>query len=103
MWGWRKKQVEALPSRGVARAGLQGASREELMREAIQTLSREAHADRLGVWLEQDCPPLAPAQSPPYLRGLVWEAQGDETPKEWERLSFEPPLPWKLFASGKSV
>jgi PAS domain S-box-containing protein len=103
MWGWRKKQVEERSRRGVARAGLQGASRDELMREAIQTLSFEARADRLGVWLEQDWPSVANSQSPPCLRGLVWEAQGDETPKEWERLSFEPPLPWELFVSGKSV
>lgn len=103
MWGWRKKQVEERPRGGVARAGLQGASREELMREAIQTLSREARADRLGVWLEQDCTSLAHSQAPAFLRGLVWEAQGDETPKEWEKLSFEPPLPWELFASGESV
>jgi signal transduction histidine kinase/ActR/RegA family two-component response regulator len=103
MWGWRKKQVEDRPGRGVAWAGLQGASREELMREAIQTLSREARADRLGVWLELDYPSLANSQSPPCLRGLVWEAQGDETPKEWQRLSLEPPLPWELFSSGKSV
>lgn len=103
MWGWRKKQVEERPRGGVARAGLQGASREELMREAIQTLSREARADRLGVWMEQDCTSLAHSQAPAFLRGLVWEAQGDETPKEWEKLSFEPPLPWELFASGESV
>ena len=103
MWAWRKKKEDQHSWRGAARAALEGSPREELMREAIHTIARENWADRIGVWLEQDLPfgsdPLAPA----CLRGLVWEAQEDETPEEWEKLSLEPPLPQELLASGKSV
>ncbi len=34
---------------------------------------------------------------------MIWEAEGEDTPDEWEKLSLEPPLPQELLASGKSV
>ncbi len=73
------------------------------MREAIRTLSRDSGADRIGVWLEQDSPAGAEAHGAAWLRGLIWEAQGEGTPEEWEKLSLEPPLPQELLACGKSV
>jgi signal transduction histidine kinase/CheY-like chemotaxis protein len=103
MWAWRKKQEEEQPWRGAARAGLAGAPRAELMREALHALSRDGRADRIGVWLEQDAIPCADALAATCLRGMIWDAEGEDTPDEWEKLSLEPPLPQELLASGKSV
>ncbi|MGC1613921.1 MAG: ATP-binding protein [Candidatus Acidiferrum sp.] len=103
MWAWRKKDEEARSWLGVASAGLAGAPREELMREAIHALAREGRADRIGVWLEQDLSAGMDTLAAPCLRGIVWEAQAEETPADWERLSLEPPVPQELLASGKSV
>lgn len=103
MWAWRKKQAEEPNWPGAARAGLAGASRKDLMREALHSLSRDGRADRIGVWLEQDSlsdtDPLAPA----CLRGILWEAEGEDAADEWQKLSLEPPLPQELLSSGKSV
>lgn len=103
MWAWRKEQEEERVWRGAARAALAGASREELMREAIHTLAQDGRADRIGVWLEQDFSSAPQAHSPATLRGLLWETGSEEIPAEWEKLSLEPPLPQDLLASGRSV
>jgi signal transduction histidine kinase/CheY-like chemotaxis protein len=103
MWAWRKKQEDLRSWRGAARAGLAGAPREELMREAIHALARAGRADRIGVWLEQNSPTGADGHAAACLRGMIWEAEGEDTPDEWEKLSLEPPLPQELLASGKSV
>jgi signal transduction histidine kinase/CheY-like chemotaxis protein len=103
MWAWRKKENEDGSWQGPARAGLAGAPRREIMREAIHVLSRDGSADRVGVWLEQESPSGANGHAAACLRGMIWEAQGEDTPEEWEKLSLEPPLPQELLASGKSV
>jgi signal transduction histidine kinase/CheY-like chemotaxis protein len=103
MWAWRKKQDDERSWRGAARAGLAGATREELMREAIHSLSRDGRADRIGVWLEQDSPSDSAGHAAACLRGMIWEAAGEDTPDEWEKLSLEAPLPQELLAAGKSV
>jgi signal transduction histidine kinase/CheY-like chemotaxis protein len=103
MWAWRKKLEEERSWRGAARAGLAGAPREELMREAIHSLARDKRADRIGVWLEQDSLPGADGHAAACLRGMIWEAEGEDTPEEWAKLSLEPPLPQDLLASGMSV
>jgi signal transduction histidine kinase/ActR/RegA family two-component response regulator len=103
MWAWRKKQAEECTWRGAARAGLAGASREELMREAIHSLSRDGRADRIGVWLEQESFSSPDVHAAASLHGMVWEAESDEVPADWEKLSLEPPLPQELLSSGKSV
>jgi len=103
MWAWRKKQAEEPNWPGAARAGLAGASRKDLMREALHSLSMDGRADRIGVWMEQDSlsdtDPLAPA----CLRGMLWDVEGEDLADEWQKLSLEPPLPQELLASGKSV
>ena len=103
MWARQKKQVDERSWRGAARAGLAGAPREELMREAIHSLSKDGRADRIGVWLEQDSPTGADGHEAACLRGMIWEAEGEDTPDEWEKLSLEAPLPQELLAAGKSV
>jgi hypothetical protein len=51
---WRKTAQKESRQRGLARAALDGAPRDELIREALQALTRHGHKDRLGVWLEAD-------------------------------------------------
>ncbi|HTQ62994.1 MAG TPA: ATP-binding protein [Candidatus Solibacter sp.] len=103
MWASQKKEEAEHVWQGAAGAGIAGAPREELIREAIHSLSREGHADRIGVWLEQDASILPEPLAPACLRGIVWEADGEEPAPEWERLSLEAPLPQDLFTSHKSV
>ncbi|HEY2547230.1 MAG TPA: ATP-binding protein [Candidatus Acidoferrum sp.] len=103
MWAWRKKEVQERSWQGAARASLAGAAREELIREAIHSISRDGRPDRIGVWLEQDSVFDAVTAAPARFRGIVWEAGGDEAPEEWQKLSLESPLPQELLASGQSV
>jgi len=104
MWAWRKKQAEEPDWPGAARAGLAGASRKDLMREALHTLSRDGRADRIGVWLEQDLLPCPHTLEAVCFSGMIWEpGEEDAPPDEWQKLSLEPPLPQELLASGKSV
>jgi signal transduction histidine kinase/CheY-like chemotaxis protein len=104
MWAWRKKQAEEATWPGAARAGLAGASRKDLMREALHSLSRDGRADRIGVWLEQDLLPCPDVLAAVCFSGMIWQTQEEEAPPdEWQKLSLEPPLPQELLASGKSV
>ena len=103
MWVWRKKQEEQHSRRGTARAGLAGAPREELMREALHSLSHGGRADRIGVWLEQDSLSDTDSLAPACLRGMLWDAEDEDPADEWQKLSLEPPLPQELLSSGKSV
>jgi len=103
MWAWRKKTEKKPNWPGAARAGLAGASRNDLMREALHSLSRDGRADRIGVWLEQDSLPGVGLLAADCLRGMLWDAEGEDTPDEWQKLSLEPPLPQELLASCKSV
>jgi hypothetical protein len=99
---WGKKKQEDRPPEGVAQAAVEGASRQELVREAIRILSKESDADRLGVWIEQQPEQKEETSFPLSFRGIVWERGVEVTPSEWARLSPEFPLPQELFA-GKSV
>jgi signal transduction histidine kinase/FixJ family two-component response regulator len=101
IWG-KKKQGDRPPEKGVARAAIEGASRQELVREAIRMLSKESDADRLGVWIEPQSAQMEETSFPLSFRGKVWEKGVEATPSEWARLSPEFPLPQELFA-GKSV
>ncbi len=101
IWG-KKKPEDSPPEKGVARAAAEGASREELMREAMRVLSKHSDADRLGVWLEPQLGQKEETSFPPSFRGMIWERGVEATPAEWARLSQEFPLPRELF-TGKSV
>lgn len=103
MWAWRKKSSVERSWRGIARAALEGASRDELLREAIQALKEEDLGDRIGIWLECDTSETPTAPGVEEFRGIVWESNGDQPAEEWRRLSLEPPLPRELLASGNSV
>ena len=89
--------------RGVARAALAGASREELLRETVNELASHGAADRIGAWIEAAAHSSPTKQNSGTLHGVVWDAENSETPAEWARLSLEPPLPKELFLGGKTV
>ncbi len=100
----RKKKTETDSSgRGVARTALEGASREELLQEALRALAREGKADRIGVWLKAQAEMGPQGEVPAGFHGLVWDRENAETPKEWTNLSVEPPLPEELLFRGKTV
>lgn len=101
IWG-KKKSENGPPEKGVARAAAEGASREELMREAMRVLSKDSDADRLGVWLEPQPAQKEESSVPLSFQGMIWEKGVEATPAEWARLSPEFPLPQELF-TGKSV
>ncbi|HEV3375448.1 MAG TPA: ATP-binding protein [Candidatus Acidoferrum sp.] len=101
IWG-KKKQEDRGPEKGVARAAAEGASREELVWEALRRLSLETSADRFGVWIEPQPAQREENSFPLSFRGAIWEKGVEATPAEWARLSPEFPLPQELF-SGKSV
>jgi hypothetical protein len=101
VWG-KKRETEFAPI-GVARAALAGASRDELLRAALQALTREGNADRIGVWTEPDSDDSCQGAAPADFRGLIWDRENPENPSEWRNLSAAPPLPDGLLLGGKTV
>jgi len=100
----RRRTLETSSTvRGVARAALAGASREELLREAVSELASHGVADRIGAWLEAEPLSRAADESPGTLQGIVWDAESSETPAEWTRLSLESLLPRELLFGGRTV
>ena len=100
---WGKKAKKESRGRGVARAALNGASRAELLHEALEALSQQGPMDRLGVWLETDSNASPRNENPAGFHGTVWDRGNTETPREWASLSIEPPLPDELLLRGKTV
>lgn len=101
VWG-KKRETEFAPT-GVTRAALAGASRDELLRAALQALTREGNADRIGVWTEPDSDDSCQGAAPADFRGLIWDRENPENPSEWRNLSAAPPLPDGLLLGGKTV
>jgi hypothetical protein len=88
---------------GVAHTALAGASREELLRAALQGLAKEGYADRIGVWTEPETSGMRHHDGAVAFRGLVWDRENPENPQEWMNLSFAPPLPEELLLGRKVV
>ena len=101
LWRSRKEDVE-FHRKGVARAVVEGASKEELAGEAIQLLRERSDADRIGVWLEPQAQDKEEYERAVSFRGVIWEKGVEATPPEWRRLSPEFPLPQELLR-GKTV
>lgn len=99
---WGKLETGA-SARGVARAILAGASRQEWVTEAVRALLLERSADRVGVWTEANEEMGGPTQASTSFRGLVADLDGTETPGEWSRISPAGQLPRELLNSMKSV
>src|SRR5690348_18196396 len=70
---WGKRAEEQSCGARVARAALAGASREELLREALNSLSQDQHADRVGIWLEPDAGAESAKEVSGAFHGLVWD------------------------------
>jgi signal transduction histidine kinase/FixJ family two-component response regulator len=100
---WRKKREEEANTSSVARAALAGASHEELLREALKTLTPNVSADRIGAWLVPDSTPGRIHEFSPAFQGLVWDSAGQDCPREWMNLSLEPPLPEELLIGEKPI
>src|SRR5216683_4460384 len=100
---WRKKAEKESSRRGVARAALNGASRKELLQEALKVLAQQAPTCRIGVWLAVDSNASPQNDASAEFHGMVWDRGNSETPHEWASLSVEPPLPEELLLRGKTV
>ena len=100
---WGKAPIGHKETVAVARAALAGKSRRELLKEAIKTLLSDAHADRVGIWVE--CTEEAQWSGGPVhsFRGIVAEKEGDATPLEWSRLSPQSPLPSELLVGLQTI
>src|SRR5258708_9685943 len=90
---WRKTAQKESSERGLARAALDGAPREELLREAMKALARHAPTGRLGVWLETDSKATQHDGAAAGFHGMVWERGSRNTTREPAELSVAPPLP----------
>ena len=100
IWGTRTDSTEGI--RGVARAAVSGASRKELLKEALRALGKVGSADRIGVWIEAEPGKSLQSDAPGQFQGLVWDRENGEMPAEWANLSVEPPLPEKSLFAGSS-
>jgi len=100
---WRKTAQKESSGRGLARAALDGASRQELLQEAMKALAQEGLSGRLGVWLATDSNATPHDEIAAGFHGLVWDRGSSDTPQEWAHLSVEPPLPEELLLRGKTV
>src|SRR6266850_309004 len=101
VWGTKTEKASGLL--GVARAAVAGASRDELLKEALRALGRAGNADRIGVWVEAGSSLSLQSEGPGRFQGLVWDRENGEMPAEWAHLSVEPPLPEESLFAGKSV
>jgi signal transduction histidine kinase/FixJ family two-component response regulator len=99
---WGKQDREEPAARGVARAAAAGASRQELLEEAVRTILAGGNVKRAGVWLESHDGAGGEAGAFPAFRGMVSDVDEEDTPAEWARLSPEAALPRELLA-GKTV
>ena len=96
---WGKHERRGSLDRGVARAAVRGASREELVHEAVETLLAQTGADRVGVWLERQDNGGRGGNGAAEFHGRVANATSRSTPSGWGRLSPETQLPRELLAS----
>ena len=99
---WGKVGSGRREVRGVACALMAGASRQELLNEAVGALLAQGNAERVGVWLEAN-EELADRQPFLPLRGSVADADGSAVPGEWSKLSLGAPLPSELLLALKTV
>src|SRR5712672_1655780 len=100
---WGKVGSGRREVRGVACALMAGASRQELLNEAVGALLAEGNAERVGVWLEANEELALDRQPFLPLRGSVADADGSAVPGEWSKLSLGAPLPSELLLALKTV
>src|SRR2546422_3910062 len=100
---WTKKAEKESSARGVSRAALDGASRREVLHEALSALSRQEPAARIGVWLDADESARSQPENIAGLHGMVWDRKNRKSPQVWSHLSVEPQLPAELLLRGNTV
>ena len=100
---WRKNTEKDSCGRGVARAALDGVSRQELLRVAVKKLAQLAPSCHIGVWLETDSNTGPQNEAALGFHGIVWDRGSSETPRELAHLSVEPPLPEEQLLRGETV
>jgi signal transduction histidine kinase/ActR/RegA family two-component response regulator len=101
---WGHVPSEETRKQGVSRAALSGATRRQLMQEALQTVLSSGRADRAAIWMEtaaNDAP--ADVNALPDFHGIVIADHGDHTPAEWTRLSSEVPIVTELLQGQKTI
>ncbi len=97
----RKSEVPA--AIGVARAANKGLSRRELLEKALNALSTDGRADRVGAWLAPAEPEMSEIHGAASFSGVVWDRDRGNMPAEWRRLSLEAPLPQDVLSAGRCV
>jgi signal transduction histidine kinase/CheY-like chemotaxis protein len=108
-------------ARGVARAALEGASRLEILGEALSELRSAGAGGRIGIWMvgPHDGPEASHGESGPQgsqlapdgeagsresvWRGVVWDGESPAAPREWEQLSAEAPIPQDVLLGVRAV
>jgi signal transduction histidine kinase/ActR/RegA family two-component response regulator len=85
----------------VARRALEGASRADLVREAVMAVLESGQADRAGVWIESEQEVSWVAHK--RFSGLVAEPAVAALPSEWSTLSVEAPLPVEVMSGLQGV
>jgi signal transduction histidine kinase/CheY-like chemotaxis protein len=100
---WSKQSGSAVPHQGVAQAALNGASNDDLLRQALHLLARSSSVSRIGVWIEADSVDTGDAHGSSVFRGIVWDERDDTVPSEWSLLSPEAPLPQELLLGMSCV
>lgn len=99
---WNRKN-DVLAAIGVARAANEGLSRRELLEKALNALSTDGRADRVGAWLAPAEPEMSDMHGPASFSGVVWDRDRGSMPAEWRRLSLEAPLPQDVLSAGRCV
>src|ERR1700682_5092883 len=100
---WRKRNVDCSPGRGIARAAAEGATRGELISEAVCFLLAHSGADRIGVWMELKDRHAHQTSALIEFRGMVADANGYATPSEWSKLAPEVYVPKELLVNGRAT
>src|SRR5258708_15544259 len=77
---WGKLGSERSEVRGVARAILAGALRQELVTEAVRALLAEGNSDRIGVWIEAKEERAADSHGIAAVPGIVSDTRGAPIP-----------------------
>src|SRR5215467_3208171 len=99
---WAKKPEQEQGNASIACAAVSGASRKELLDEALKALTQDHLADRVGVWIEPGSNRSLVIECPGAFCGQVWDRGGQGScPPEWNVLSLEPPLPAQLLAGAE--
>jgi signal transduction histidine kinase/CheY-like chemotaxis protein len=96
-----KRHDEPAARKGLQQATLQGASREELIEEAMAELVTGNAADRIGVWLDRNRHQGSVAD--PSFHGLVWDRENETTPREWRVLAPQAVLPSARLIAGAEI